>query len=392
MSFFGVTVETIDVVKKHPEADRLSLCTVVGMDYQFVTGLDEYKPGDKVVYFPIDSILPDGLISHIGFAGKLSGSQKNRVKTIKLRGYISQGIVQPIILIYTYLIDKGFVSINADLSGIEPEELTIMLGVVKWDPEIINSGGGVQGNHVRVKTLPEMVHYIDIEGAQKNLHAVEQLRQVLVSVSEKMEGSCHSSGTQFKLINGTIGTKLYVCSHNKNLEIIEGDPESWHPFIDIAKKQGLLNFAEEMLNIFSLASLSTESMLSPVFPKDGSFVTVYGEFCGPGVQRNIYHLLEPKVFVFDILYNHKFLDVAEFRTQCQVYEIQTVPILAYNVMLDDWLQGKTIQEASNGKSVLYDTMREGIVIKPMVEQYSEQLHGRLILKQRSPDYLVREKE
>ena len=382
MSFFGVTVETIDIVKKHPEADRLSLCTVMGMDYQFVTGLNEYKPGDHVVYFPIDSVLPALLISHIGFVGKLSGSQKNRVKTIKLRGYISQGIVQPIRIIQEYISTQTWGTekyIGTDIKTWDCETLTTLLGVIKWDPEITNSSGGIHGNHVRTKTLPEMVHYYDLEGAQKNKHAVEQLIQVPVSITEKLEGSNHSCGCQYKYINNELTKYFYVCSHNKNLEIIENDLESYHPFIDVAKKQGLLDFAEKILSFLTTT------------PKEGDFVTIYGEYCGKGVQSNIYKLEESKIFVFDILYNHKFLNVSDFNYYTDTYRIQTVPFLGYNVMLDNWLQGKTIQDASNGKSVIYDTIREGIVIRPMIEQYSEQLHGRLILKQRSPDYLLREK-
>lgn len=56
-------------------------------------------------------------------------------------------------------------------------------------------------------------------------------------------------------------------------------------------------------------------------------------------------------------------------------------------MLKEWMKEKSIIEASNGKSQLYNTLREGIVIKPIIESYSKDLNGRLILKQRDPVYL-----
>ena len=56
-------------------------------------------------------------------------------------------------------------------------------------------------------------------------------------------------------------------------------------------------------------------------------------------------------------------------------------------MLREYLNGKTIRYASNGKSVLADTKREGIVIKPLIEEFHPILH-RLLIKQRSPEYLA----
>jgi len=64
-----------------------------------------------------------------------------------------------------------------------------------------------------------------------------------------------------------------------------------------------------------------------------------------------------------------------------------VPIIAENVILSEVLNGKTTQEYSHGKSVLNsDTLREGVVYKPMVEQNNDKI-GRLILKTRDPIYL-----
>jgi hypothetical protein len=64
-----------------------------------------------------------------------------------------------------------------------------------------------------------------------------------------------------------------------------------------------------------------------------------------------------------------------------------VPLLAHNITLREWLNGETVQKKSNGKSILYDTFREGIVIKPAEEQFSYELSGRLFIKQRDPIYL-----
>lgn len=95
------------------------------------------------------------------------------------------------------------------------------------------------------------------------------------------------------------------------------------------------------------------------------------------------------MFLFDIKINDRFVNSVKFKELSQGFD--TVPELAYDIILEDWLDGKTIQEASNGESALCKTRREGIVIKPMEEQYSPELHGRMLLKQRSPTYLAKEK-
>lgn len=372
MSFFGVTLETIATSVKHPEADRLSLCTLEGMSYQFITGLNQYAPGDKVYYFPLDSIIPKLLLEQLGLYGKLGGRDKDRVRTIKLRGHISQGIVASFSCIQDYIEKQGLTELIKTT-----QDLGFVLGVIKYEPEIKDSGGGVQGYRVTIKTLPETVFFYDLEGAQRNKHAVEQLQTGEVYVSEKVEGSCHACGFQYKHINGIFEKKYYVCSHNKNLELTEEDPESKHPFWEVAKNQGLLEFASKLGDL-----LLTQ--------EEGQYISIYGEFIGPKVQRNIYHLKSAQVRVFDILVNGRWLASADFIKFTTMFGVQTVPVLGFNVTLEKYLGNQTIEDASNGKSALYDTLREGIVIKPMIEQYCHQLHGRLVLKQRSPNYLVKE--
>jgi hypothetical protein len=66
-----------------------------------------------------------------------------------------------------------------------------------------------------------------------------------------------------------------------------------------------------------------------------------------------------------------------------------VPCLAKKVKLKTWLNGKTLAEAANGESLLHKTLREGIVIRPILENYDADIGGRLILKQISPEYLAK---
>lgn len=93
MSTFAVTIRKLSKVWPHPNADRLDLAQVEGCDYQFVIPKGQYQVGDEVVYFPIDSILPQDVVAKMGLTGKLAGKDRNRIKTVKLRNFVSQGVI-----------------------------------------------------------------------------------------------------------------------------------------------------------------------------------------------------------------------------------------------------------------------------------------------------------
>lgn len=166
--------------------------------------------------------------------------------------------------------------------------------------------------------------------------------------------------------------ELKVNQRNYSIRPKEGQE---HSFWKTAEKQNLFKMAEDIRAIY-----------------DADFCALYGEFLGPGIQKNIYGLKEHKILVFDIvvfLENKKiFLSWDLFSKHVSDMGIPCVPILEVG-KLREILGGKTIQEYSNGKSNLSGTPREGIVIKPVEESYCETLGGRLILKQRSPVYLAK---
>ncbi|RLF68204.1 MAG: hypothetical protein DRN26_00060 [Thermoplasmata archaeon] len=368
MAFFGVTVETIATVKPVENSDRLDVCTLEGMGFEFVVGRDQWKPGDKCLYFPIDSLIPEDVQEKLGVKGYLSGPKKNRVKTIRLRGQVSQGLVGPLDILDT--LDPS------EVEAMPSEELTALLRVEKYEPpERISGLGG--GRSVRMATLPPGQTVYDIEGAQRYKSALDRLLEIPVLITEKLEGS-NWSATRF-LQDGEWKTSINTRRH----AIIPKDDEEEHPFIKAYTEQGF------------------ESILEAVQAKypEASMIVLYGEFCGPGVQKNIYDLQSHKVYLFDIKVDNRFLDVEDFL--CLKGTADIVPIISkgdtLSKVLESYIQQgdqpiDALKKASTGKSILkMDALREGIVIRPLIEEYSPALHGRLIIKQRSPEYLAKSK-
>src|SRR5574343_263710 len=95
MSKFEVKVIKIDAIEAIPEADAIELVRV--NDYRSVVRKGQFKVGDIAVYIPEGAILPQWLLEHMNLVGKLAGSGKNRVKAIKLRSTLSQGILVKLI-------------------------------------------------------------------------------------------------------------------------------------------------------------------------------------------------------------------------------------------------------------------------------------------------------
>jgi len=139
----------------------------------------------------------------------------------------------------------------------------------------------------------------------------------------------------------------------------------------------------------------------------GSAVTIRSEMVGPGIQGNYYRLKQLICFVYDIEVDRKYVSYTDLEPLITEIGLagRFVPVLAKGITLREWLVGRTLQQAANGVSawnptksedlVLYDIkkeqrgvckIREGIVIKPMTEQYVIGF-GRLFLKQRDPVYL-----
>ena len=89
MSTFAVKVVPI-TIEPHPNADALELARVG--DYRAVVKKGEFHSGDLVAYIPEGAVLPPELIEHMGLTGRLAGKDANRVKAVRLRGALSQGL------------------------------------------------------------------------------------------------------------------------------------------------------------------------------------------------------------------------------------------------------------------------------------------------------------
>lgn len=363
MAFFGVTLEKVERVLPHPNADRLEIITLEGLGYPLVEGKGRVRPGDRVLYFPIDSVIPAPLADRMGVRKYLAGADKSQVKTAILRGESSQGIAASPDL----LAEHG---IGLDAA---PEVITSTLGVTKFVPPLKEIKGG------RLVPLPDGLSVYDIEAVERSSAMLEWLMgRDEVIITEKLEGQNHGTTHVAATASDLVATRENV------VQMEEG---GCHLYVEAAKAEGLPEFARWLV--------AREGFRQ---------ATVYGELLGHGLDvGNYYHIPNSRVCPFDIRADGRWLTWDEMVQHLQAFNDETrrsiTPVpLVFRGKLGDFLKGRTVRAASFGPSLVdmpilpgktrTGLLREGIVIKDALEGRMPTSFNRVIIKQRDPVYLA----
>jgi RNA ligase (TIGR02306 family) len=258
------SIRQIKDIRPIEGADAIELVIVDG--WQCVAKKGEFKLNDKCVYFEIDSFLPVRpefeFLRKGCFKNTTWGGEGFRIRTIKLRGQLSQGLVLPIS--EDLRTDIGYSELHNE--GREPrvgDDITELLGVKKWDPPLPACLQGMaRGN------FPPFIQKTDQERIQNCWDDVKLLYGDLVfEITVKLDGSSCSVYHN----NGNVG----VCSRNLDLKL-EGNENN--SFVKFATESGLLDGLKVI----------------------GDNIAIQGELMGPGIQGNREQLAVHDLFVFDI--------------------------------------------------------------------------------------------
>ena len=177
MSTLKAEICRIEKVENHPNADRLEIVQV--KDWNCVVSKNSFSEGDLCLYIPIDSILPEELEKKIFGEDSKVKLHKHRVRTIKLRGVISQGLI----------IEPEKIGICAK----EGQDLTSYLGITKYEPpEELPSVYGTC-NKIKKRYINSNFHkYTDISNIKNYPKVFEDGEGVYIS--EKLHGSSFRAG------------------------------------------------------------------------------------------------------------------------------------------------------------------------------------------------------
>ncbi len=338
-------------------ADRIEIANVLG--WQCVTQKsNNFKPGDLVVYFEIDSLIP--ITGWSSFLQKKPEQTEARLKTIKLKGQFSQGLILPISTIEVEGKPLDPSKFN------EGDDLTDLLGIKKWEPEI---PAQLRGQVIGL--FPGFVSKTDETRIQSCPSVLEKNKGLVCFVTEKVDGS---SITVFRVPRNTPGLPV---------KYLEGNDDEW--IFGVCSKNLCVAYAEDNAFWKAVELLDLKTKLETY----GKPIVLQGELYGQGIQKNKLQLTSLRIGWFNVVdpLTRRYFDFEEFKNTINELALTTVPILDDNFVLNhDVPQLVTM---SIGKSKLNESVwREGIVIRPKVEMEERHL-GRFSFKVINPEFLLK---
>lgn len=351
MSTLRVAAEEL-TIHHHPNADALELAQV-GL-YRAVVAKGAYESGDFALYIPEQAVLPAELIEELGLTGRLAGSSSNRVRAVRLRGELSQGLVcRP----------RALAGVDLVQAAKEGTDFAELLGVTKWAPPIPTTMDG------DVESAPDLLPWVDIENLQRYPHIFEPGEPVVLT--EKL--------------HGTACLVTYVAEGERVLVSSKG----------FGSKGLALKEEERNLYWRAVRGHDVPAVAARLAAKLGaSRVGIFGEVYGTGVQDLGYGAqaraadAPPGYAVFDVSAEIDgqvcWLDPFAVLSDA---ELPLVPRLFEGPYdLDVVLELASGRETVSGRNL---HLREGVVIRPAAERYSPVVGGRAIAKAVSPAYLTR---
>ena len=323
------TIRKIKDIQPIDGADAIEVATVDG--WNVVVKKNEFKKGDLVVYFEIDSWIPHELAPFLS-KGKAPKEYNcvpgNRLKTVRLRGQLSQGFVLPVEVVNGHATEEG-------------SDVTEILGIQKWEPPVNPQLAGMQRGN-----FPAEIPRTDQQRVQNLSKQFNKLisENEYWEVTEKLHGI---SATFYLKSDG----EFVVCSRNINLK-----EDETNLYWKIAREQQI----EEKLKEYFL-DYNTHDRYTPV--------AIQGEIIGEGINGNQYGIKCHDFYVFDIYLPElkHYADPIVRKAIVEQLRLKHVPFLA-STEANKFESIEQLLELSKGNSFLNGSIREGLVFKKFNQQ------------------------
>ena len=302
------SIEIVKEVNPHPNADRLELAKVLG--WQAIIKKGEFRAGDKCVFVVIDTILPDAPWS----AFLKDGDKPIRLRTVKLRGEYSQGLVLPLSVLPENV--RGW-QVGADVGG--------ALGVKKYEKEIpAQLSGEVLGGFPSY-----IVAQTDEDNGLSNPDLVAEVLKHPLMITQKLDGSSMTVVIE----DGEIS---HVCS--RRLSLKESDK-----------------------NAFWIAA---KKIIIPEAYADSRWV-IQGELMGPGIQGNQLGLTEPTLFVYQMKWgDDHWMTYRQMESFAAHFGLNVVSPVYAGSNSSSVPQIEDLQFLANAQKLPNGKPAEGIVVRP----------------------------
>lgn len=345
-------------------ADKIEKATVLG--WEVVVKKGDFNVGDYCVYCEIDSILPDKPCF------EFMRDRKFRVRTIKLKGQISQGICFPL-----SILPKGKIQ--------EGDDVTKVLGVIKYDPQAeIERKETERLANIKKHRLskffmrypwyrrfvfkpqrlpfPAWIKKTDEDRIQLFPDICQREQHTIFQVTEKLDGQ---SATYFVIKNPS-WTRVFkpyifgVCS--RNFQLLKPDGQSYW---ELAKR---LKIEQRLTHIAKYSCHDS--------------IVLQGEVIGAKIQGNKYNRTQNEFYVFNLIVSGFVFQNANMKVWCDSFGFTTVPHLAYSHRILPDIN--MMVNHATGNSELADVPREGLVWR----NYDKNISFKVI----NPEFLLKHGE
>lgn len=345
------TIRVIDEIRQHTNADALELAIFGG--WQCVVKKGDFAAGQFVVFCEIDSFIPHDVAPFLTKPGhepkEYEGVQGQRLRTVKLRKELSQGLVLPLsvipeaameqINIDTMVVADGDVEVFHSIDGMDVSEI---LNIKKWERPM---AANMRGNALRY--FPVFIRKTDQERVQNRLRTLENRDpEEEFEVTLKMDGSS-TTFYVYRAVDEEIGTG--VCS--RNLELKTDESNAGNLFVDMYHKLGI----HEKLKAYHEVTDRN--------------IAIQGELWGKGINGNWEGVDDVYFHVFDVFDCDKYtyLNADERHNIVMELGLNHVPVIGHGTLADFGLGSLKIEDflAFADRPSMYNKVAEGVVFKSL---------------------------
>ena len=340
------SIAEITYIKPIEGADAIE-CAIVNGGWPVVVKKGEYKVGDVAIYLEIDSWVPHELAPFLSKGQEpreYNGVKGERLRTVKLRGQISQGLLLPLTIPSNYDEEPAYVHEPVGdqsrcyiLYNNLGDDVTEELGIQKWEPPIpAQLQGMMKGN------FPHFIPKTDQERCQNLRKDIfETHKDEIYEVTTKLDGSSMTVYVK----DGEIG----VCSRNIDLKETEGNS-----FWKAAREQNIVD---------ALLEISKDK---------GEEYAIQGELIGEGIQGNPEKLKGQRFYLFDIysitegryLKPHERYSIMDKMNIIYSADVEHVPFIdTVCGVTNEFVTIDDLLAFAEGPSLNPQTKREGLVFK-----------------------------
>ena len=359
-----VTVRKISALTDIPGADLISLSTIDG--WQVIVKKTEFSVGDACLFFEIDSFLPlEPRYEFLKKTTKFDGKEGYRLKSMKMRSCLSQGLALPLSM---------FPEITNPKEDFDYAE---KLGVIKYDNEIQAYSGkpGLKSGKAR-GSFPSQIPKTDQPRIQNLVTYFSTMTDEEFEETLKLDGSsmtCYKIAyipTRWEKFKSFFGFKYQdnhfgVCSRNLELKRTANNVQTFD-------NQGKVSVYDQSDFWATAIKYDLESKLPVGY-------AIQGELIGPRIQANHEKVSELEFYCFDVfnINTGSYLLPQDRREFCALHNIPHVPVISTHstplqLGLEDLLkhvEGESMNPGTISEGRVYKHISKPITFKAISNLY-----------------------